>query len=92
MILAKAKIDDYDRFWTVFTSEGAEQRSKYGSKGARVLRNQEDPSEVWVLFDWEKDDYLRFHEDPKTAEIMGRAGLREPPESVFVEAAPGVDA
>ncbi len=92
MILAKAKIGkDYDRFQSVFTTTGAEQRRKFGSKGAQVLRNQENPSEVWVLFDWSKEDYLRFMADPKTREIMASAGLEGPPEHIVVERVREVD-
>lgn len=92
MILAKAKIGDYDKFWSVFTSRGAEQRSKFGSKGAQVLRNAKDPSEIWVLFDWEMDDYERFAADPESMEIMGAAGVQGPPEHVPVDSSPPVNA
>ncbi len=91
MILAKAKLEDFDRFWSVFTTKGAEHRRKYGSAGSRVLRNEEDPNEVWVLFDWSKEDYERFLADPQSQEIMASAGLKGPPEAVFVESVGEVD-
>lgn len=86
-MLAKVKVGDFDRFWSVFTTEGAEHRSRFGSRGSRVLRNEEDPNEVWILFDWGKDDFQRFLSDPRAKEIMGSAGLQGPPEPVFVESA-----
>jgi hypothetical protein len=92
MILAKAKIGDFERFWSVFTGPGAEQRSKFGSKGAQVLHSKDDPSDVWVLFDWEQADYERFESDPGTMEIMGAAGLQGPPAHVTVESSPPVNA
>ena len=34
MILATAKIEDFDRFWETFSTKGAEKRKQYGSKGS----------------------------------------------------------
>jgi hypothetical protein len=85
MLIARVTIGDFDRFWSTFTSAGAEQRRKYGSSGARVFRNLDRPDEMVVLFDWAKDDYLRFMDDPQTREIMQTAGLSGPPETIEVE-------
>jgi hypothetical protein len=51
-----------------------------------VLRNQDDPQEVIILFDWSKEDYERFLADPDTKGIMASAGLQGPPETISVEA------
>lgn len=90
-VLAKVKVAEFDQFWSVFKGEGAAHRREFGSKGSRVLRNEEDPNEVWVLFDWSKEDFQRFLTDPKSQEIMASAGLQGPPEPVFVESAGEVD-
>ena len=37
MVLATAKIEDYDRWMKVFSSESAEKRKQHGSKGAMSL-------------------------------------------------------
>lgn len=87
MVLAKVKIGDFDQFWSVFKSEGAELRRKFGSSGSRVLRNEENPNEVWVLFDWTRKDFERFLSDPDGKKVMAAAGLQGPPEPVFVESA-----
>jgi len=76
----------------VFTSDGAELRRKHGSKGARVFRNADDANEAWVLFDWSKDEYKGFLDDPASREVMGKAGLQGPPESTVVEVGPETDA
>lgn len=91
MVLAKVRVGDFARFWSVFSSEGAEHRRKFGSKGSRVLRNTDDPSEVWVLFDWTKEDFQGFLSDPKSGELMMAAGLQGPPEPVFLEPAGEAD-
>jgi heme-degrading monooxygenase HmoA len=86
MLLARVRIGDFDQFWSVFTTKGADHRRTYGSSGARVLRNQDDPQEVIVLFDWSKEEYERFLADPDTTAIMASAGLQGPPETISVEA------
>ena len=91
MVLAKIRVGAFDQFWSVFTGKGAEHRRKFGSTGSRVLRNEEDPNEVWVLFDWSKEDFQRFLADPQAKEIMAEAGLQGPPEPVFVDSAGEVD-
>jgi heme-degrading monooxygenase HmoA len=85
MILARVKIGEFDQFWSVFTTRGAEHRRKYGSTGAKVFRNQQDENEVVVLFDWSEEDYKRFMADPQTREIMASAGVQGPPEHTAVE-------
>jgi hypothetical protein len=85
MLLARVTIGDFERFWNQFTTAGAEHRRKYGSSGARVFRNLDRPDEMVVLFDWAKDDYLRFMDDPQTRGIMETAGLTGPPETIEVE-------
>jgi heme-degrading monooxygenase HmoA len=85
VLLARVKIGDFDQFWSVFTTRGAEHRSKYGSTGAKAFRNQEDQGEVLVLFDWSKEDVERFLADPESREIMASAGLQGPPEVTVVE-------
>jgi hypothetical protein len=85
MLLAKVRIGEFDQFWSVFTTAGADHRRGYGSAGARAFRNAEQPDEVLVIFDWSKEDYDRFIADPKSREIMGAAGLQGPPEVTVLE-------
>ena len=39
MVLATAKIGDFDRFWNTFSTKGAEKRKQHGCKGAHVFRS-----------------------------------------------------
>src|SRR3954451_4347705 len=39
MILATTKVEDFDRFWSIFSTKGAEKRKAHGSKGAEVYRD-----------------------------------------------------
>lgn len=85
MLLARVTIGDFDRFWSTFTSAGAEQRRRYGCSGARVFRDVDRPDQIVVLFDWSRADYARFMADPDTPGIMRTAGLAGPPETIEVE-------
>src|SRR4051794_38281144 len=53
MILGTAKVDDFDRFWQIFSTKGAELRKEHGSRGAQVFRDREDPNRVFAVFDWD---------------------------------------
>jgi hypothetical protein len=92
MLLARVTIGDFDRFWSTFTTAGAEHRRRYGSSGARVFRNLDQPDEMIVLFDWSRDDYRRFMDDPETPRVMAAAGLAGPPQTIEVEAVGETDA
>ena len=37
MVLATAKIEDFDRFWNTFSTKGAEKRKQHGCKGCARL-------------------------------------------------------
>jgi quinol monooxygenase YgiN len=85
MILATVKVGEFDRFWSVFTSDGADQRRKHGCRGAQVLRNADDEHEIWAVFDWSTDDYERFLQDPASRDVMAAAGLQGPPQHTVVD-------
>ena len=76
MILASAKVADFDQFLQTFSTKGAEKRKEHGSKGSRVFRDPEDASRVWVVFDWEVEDYEKFIADPEVPAIFQEAGLQ----------------
>ena len=79
MILASATVGDFDQFLQTFSTKGAEKRKQHGSKGSRVFRDPEDASRVWVVFDWEVEDYEKFIADPEVPAIFQEAGLQGPP-------------
>ena len=79
MILATATVADFDRFLETFSTKGAEKRREHGSKGSQVFRDPDDPSRVWVAFDWELEDYGKFIADPEVPAIFQEAGLQGPP-------------
>jgi hypothetical protein len=81
LILATVKIDDFDRFWSAFSTKGAEKRKEHGSKGARVFRDPNEDDRVWVVFDWDKEGYDNLLSDPEMPAIFQEAGLQGRPET-----------
>jgi hypothetical protein len=80
MILATVNVDDFDRFWSVFTSKGAEKRRQHGSEGSHVFRDPNDDHRVWVVFDWDEAGYENLMSDPEVPAIFQDAGLKGRPE------------
>jgi hypothetical protein len=80
MILATVKIEDFDRFWTTFSTKGAEKRKQLGSKGSHVFRDPNDDGRLWVVFDWDDEGYKNLLSDPDVPAIFQEAGLQGRPE------------
>jgi hypothetical protein len=79
MILATAKIEDFDRFWNTFSTKGAEKRRQHGSKGAHVFRDPNQDDRVWVVFDWDEGGWQNFTSDPEVPAIFHEGGLQGSP-------------
>ena len=81
MVLATAKIEDFDRFWNTFSTKGAEKRKQHGSKGAHVFQ---DP--MRTTGSGSSSTGMRrgqnFLSDPEVPGIFQEAGFRKvPPKS-----------
>jgi hypothetical protein len=70
MLLATTRVEDFDRFTTVFSTKGAEKRRQHGSKGSQVFRDPNQEDRVWVIFDWDLDGWQSFASDPEVPPIM----------------------
>ena len=91
MILTSTEFEDFDRFWSTFSGEGAAKRAEHGSRGATVFRDAGNPNHAYVLFDWDEEGFEAFMADPDVPGIMESAGLRRRPEPTFVEAPRDLD-
>jgi heme-degrading monooxygenase HmoA len=59
-ILSRNKVEDYDKWFSVFnSSEGIAARKAGGVKSLQIFRNQDDPTEVIALIEWESLDSAR---------------------------------
>src|SRR2546421_11402911 len=63
MILGTARVEDFDRFWSTFSTKGAELRKQHGSKGAQVFRDPDDPNRVFAGFDWDEEGWQSYLSD-----------------------------
>jgi hypothetical protein len=80
MVLSTVKVEDFDRFWEVFSTKGAEKRKQHGSNGSHVFRDPNDDSRLWVVFDMDESGYHELLSDPEMPEIFQEAGLMGRPE------------
>jgi quinol monooxygenase YgiN len=81
MVLATARVDDFDRFWDTFSTMGAAKRGQHGSKGASVFRDPNDEGRYWVVFDWDEQGWQSFISDPETPAIFQEAGMDGRPQA-----------
>jgi hypothetical protein len=80
MLLATTTVEDFDRFIGVFSSESAEKRRQYGSKGSLVFRDPNQEDRVWVIFDWDADGWQKFASDPEVPPMLQAAGHKGRPQ------------
>jgi hypothetical protein len=81
MVLATAKTGDFERFWSTFSTKGAEKRKHHGSGGATVFHDPNDVGRVWIVFDWDEEGFQRFVSDPDVPAIFQEAQLEGPPQA-----------
>ena len=87
MILVSITISDWDQYWSVFSTKGQELRNQHGSNGVRVFRETDDPENVWLLLDWDREQFEQFVATSEARAAMREGGLKGPPEPRFVELA-----
>jgi len=84
-ILARVNIEDLQKFIAMFATRGAALRAKHGSHGSRLFTVDGDPSQVYILFDWESQAaFEAFRADPDVKASMAASGTRAPPEFTFL--------
>ena len=81
MFLATSKVEDFDRWWSVFSTTSLEKRKQHGSKGATVFRDPNEEDRVWVLFDWDGAGWQSFVSDPDVPAILQEAGHKGKPQA-----------
>ncbi|MBD2691986.1 antibiotic biosynthesis monooxygenase [Anabaena catenula] len=85
-ILAKAFIEDLEKFVGVFSTRGVEMRKKHGSKGSEIFKVVAEENTVWVLFEWEnKEAFEEFLNDPMVQETMKSSGTIGKPEFIILD-------
>ena len=72
-------VADFDSWRAVFDQDAA-RRAAYGRTNVSVLRDADDPIQVWLVADGEPDKVQEMMQDPGLAPEMERAGVTSPPE------------
>jgi hypothetical protein len=75
MVVATAKVEDFDRFVKIFSTTGAQKRRQHGCKGSSLFRDPNDNNRFWALFDWDDAGWQSFVADPEAPGIFKEAGL-----------------
>ena len=74
------KVEDFDRWWSVFSTTSLEKRKQHGCKGSHTFRDPNEEGRVWVLFDWDAEGWQSFVSDPEVPAILQEAGHATRPE------------
>ena len=81
MILATTRVEDLDRWMSIFSTTSAEKRKQHGSKGSTVFRDPNEEDRVWALFDWDEEGWQSFVSDPEVPAILQEAGHKGRPQA-----------
>jgi predicted ester cyclase/heme-degrading monooxygenase HmoA len=88
-MLVRLAVRDYKVWRPVFDSV-ADLRREYGEQSHRILRPDDDPESVVVLFDWDNlDNARRYAASPELRAAMERGGVVGRPEILFLEETDG---
>jgi hypothetical protein len=80
VLLVRQKVRDYATWKADFDVQGEARRAN-GSRGGRLFRNAANPSETFILFEWDGLDRARlFAQSDDVHEAMARAGVTDQPD------------
>lgn len=85
VLLIRHKVTNYETWKQAFL-EDAGTRQANGAQGGRFFRSNADPSEVWILLEW--DDLFRarlFVKSDDLIETIVRGGVSDHPDYWFLD-------
>jgi heme-degrading monooxygenase HmoA len=84
-VLVIHRVEDYAKWKPIYDEDGATRKAK-GSKGAKVLRNANDPNHLVVITEWEDLQKAKnFIESDDIANTMKKAGVVGKPAVFYLE-------
>ena len=86
-ILVRHTVEDYAKWKLLFDEHGA-VREAGGSRGAQVLRSDENPNDIVILMEWDSLERAReFAGSENLREVMQNAGVQGIPDVHFLNEA-----
>ena len=85
VLLIRHKVSEYDTWRQVFLKDVGTRQAN-GSQGELFFRSAADPSEVWILLNW--DDHFRarlFVKSDELSEALTRAGVIDRPDYWYLD-------
>lgn len=84
-VLVRHHVSDFDRWKGVFDDHGMARRAN-GSRGGRIFRRADDPSELVILMEWDDLERARLFLDSDDLRVaMTLAGVTDRPDVWFLE-------
>ncbi len=86
-VLVRHRVKDFDAWKPHFDGdEGV--RKEAGLRVAKLMRNTDDPQEVWILFEASNVEAARgMSRSDELRQVMEAAGVIDKPDFVFLDAA-----
>ena len=76
-IIVRRKLKDFDS-WKKVVVDANQVRKEYGSKGATVYRSAKDPTEVYLVFDWDdKKSFMDYFNRPDVQKALADSGTTD---------------
>ncbi|MEI7434669.1 MAG: antibiotic biosynthesis monooxygenase [Methanomicrobiales archaeon] len=83
-IVVHHKVRDFDK-WKTFFDQHENMQKISGSKSVRVFQNAEDPTDVFILFEWDSIENARkFTASEDLKKAMEKAGVISIPHIHFL--------
>lgn len=84
-VLVIHKVEDYNKWKKLYDEDGATRKAK-GSKGAQLLRNNNDPNHLVVMSEWDNlESAKNFAESEDLSKTMQNAGVIGRPAVFYLE-------
>ena len=85
-ILVRTKVEDYNKWKTVFDEDSSNRKEMMGSKGGFLFGNADDPNEVIILLEVDDLEKARqFAQSDDLKEAMEKGGVVGQPDIVFID-------
>lgn len=83
-IMVKHRVNDY-RTWKHEFDNFAGFRRSSGEKSFHILQNEQDPNDLYLMFEWDTPENARkFMDSSNLKEAMTKAGVAEAPQIKFL--------